>query len=189
MKRISIIVASCLVVGVVGTSSALADDTPSPDQVAGDQCVAQQHAMGVKAFKALYGKRAMQTCKGKSTGAANALVSNAAQQCKAEQADPNFAAAHGGQTFDQSYGTNPNDKNSFGKCVSSKAKTQQAEQTTQLNNAAQACRAERSDSGFPAAHGGKSFADFYGTNHNKRNAFGKCVSGKVKKAPAPTPTA
>ena len=47
---------------------------------------------------------------------------NAAQQCKAEQADPNFAASHGGKTFDEFYGTNPNMKNSFGKCVSSKAK-------------------------------------------------------------------
>jgi len=30
-----------------------------------------------------------------------AAVANAAKTCKAEQADPNFAAAHGGKTFDQ----------------------------------------------------------------------------------------
>jgi hypothetical protein len=35
---------------------------------------------------------------------------------------------------------------------------------------AQACRAER------AAMGAAAFADKYGTNHNKANAFGKCVS-------------
>jgi len=39
---------------------------------------------------------------------------------------------------------------------------------------------------FAAAHGGKSFTDFYGTNKNKKNAFGKCVSGKAKAAPTPS---
>jgi len=40
---------------------------------------------------------------------------------RARCADPNFAASHGGETFDQFYGTNPNLNNAFGKCVSSKA--------------------------------------------------------------------
>ena len=47
-----------------------------------------------------------------------------------------------------------------------------------FKNAAQQCAEERSDPGFAAAHDGKTFEEFYGTNHNKRNAFGKCVSGK-----------
>ena len=42
--------------------------------------------------------------------------------------------------------------------------------------AAQQCRMERADEEFPATHEDKSFEDFYGTNHNHRNAFGKCVS-------------
>ena len=42
------------------------------------------------------------------------------------------------------------------------------------------CKAERDDSAFAAGHGGKSFADFYGTNANKKNAFGKCVSKTAK---------
>jgi hypothetical protein len=42
-------------------------------------------------------------------------------------------------------------------------------------NAAKACKAERALD--PAA-----FKTNYGTNANKSNAFGKCVSGKVKKA-------
>jgi hypothetical protein len=42
--------------------------------------------------------------------------------------------------------------------------------------AAQECKAERADEEFPATHDDKSFEDFYGTNHNHRNAFGKCVS-------------
>ena len=44
------------------------------------------------------------------------------------------------------------------------------EQST--NNAAKACKAERKQLGVD------SFDKKYGTNHNLRNAFGKCVSGK-----------
>jgi len=47
-------------------------------------------------------------------------------------------------------------------------------------NAAQSCRAEQNDANFAANHGGKTFAQFYGTNKNGRNAFGKCVSQKAK---------
>lgn len=197
MRRFSTVMLCCLGVAAIGAGSALADssngngnDTPSASQVASQQCVTQLHAMGAKAFKALYGKNAMRTCKGKQSGPANSTVGNAAQQCKAEQADPNFAASHGGLTFDQFYGTNPNDRNSFGKCVSGKVQAAQAQSQANLQNAAQACRAERNDPGFAAAHGGKSFTDFYGTNHNHRNAFGKCVSQKAQAqgtTPAPTP--
>ena len=47
-----------------------------------------------------------------------------------------------------------------------------AEDQAELN-AARDCRAERDDIGDEA------FAEQYGTNHNNRNAFGKCVSGRV----------
>ena len=40
--------------------------------------------------------------------------------------------------------------------------------------AEKACKAERNSLGVEA------FSEKYGTNHNKRNAFGKCVSGKSK---------
>ena len=49
----------------------------------------------------------------------------------------------------------------------------------EIHNAAQECRAERTlDS--------EGFATTYGTNANDRNAFGKCVSTKVR-AEAETP--
>lgn len=74
----------------------------------------------------------------------------------------------------------------FGKCVSAKMRALKAkedeadaQEVAEFKNAAKACQAESSDPGFPAAHDGKSFSDFYGTNSNRRNAFGKCVSGKV----------
>lgn len=194
MKKLGTISILCMAATAFAAAPALAgngngngggNSTPSPDQIASSQCVAQKHAMGNKEFKALYGKRAMKTCKSKSTGPAKSTVANAAQQCKAEQADPNFATTHNGATFDQVYGTNPNDKNAFGKCVSGKTAEAAAAQQAAVANAATACRTERADPAFAAAHGGKSFTDFYGTNKNKKNAFGKCVSGKAKAAPAP----
>jgi hypothetical protein len=114
-----------------------------------------------------------------------AALKNAAKQCKAERADPDFAAAHDGKTFQEFYGTGKHGKNAYGKCVSTKAHEQKsaedradAQEVQAFKNAAQECAAERSDPGFAAAHGDKTFEEFYGTNGNKRNAFGKCVSGK-----------
>jgi hypothetical protein len=97
---------------------------------------------------------------------------NAAKECKAErQADP--------EAFATTYGTNANKRNAFGKCVSQKAKAkehaadeQDAQDAAQFKSAAKECDAERS---ADAA----AFAEKYGTNANKRNAFGKCVSSKA----------
>ena len=124
----------------------------------------------------------LSACVTAQTAAAADAASNAAKKCKAERdGDPAaFAAAHGGKSFADFYGTNGNKKNAFGKCVSAKAdKEVAAEQTAELN-AAKQCKAWRADPAFAAGHGGKSFADFYGTNANKKNAFGKCVSKLTK---------
>ena len=197
MKRFGSVVLCCLGVGAIGASMALAgngNSTTNPNQMAAQQCTTELHAMGAKAFKGLYGdppkgQHAMRNCQRQHGKSARNIANNAAQQCKTEQADPNFAAGHSGMTFDQFYGTNHNGKNSFGKCVSTKAQAMQAQQEENLQNAAQQCRAERSDEDFAASHGGKSFTDFYGSNKNRKNAFGKCVSQKAKamnNAPAPT---
>jgi len=107
-------------------------------------------------------------------------ATNAAKTCKAEQADSNFATSHGGKSFSDFYGTNPNKKNAFGKCVSSKAKAAAAGQNAGQLNAAKQCKMQQADPNFAATHGGKSFDDFYGTNPNKKNAFGRCVSTLAK---------
>ena len=67
----------------------------------------------------------------------------------------------------------------FGKCVSEKAKAKREEQddddadeAEDKTNAAHECAAEREADR-------KAFEDTYGTNHNKKNAFGKCVSQKA----------
>jgi hypothetical protein len=101
-----------------------------------------------------------------------AAASNAAKECKAER-DANAAL------FAETHGTNKNNRNAFGKCVSSKAKenkeeadTEDAEDAEERKSAAKECDAER-------ATGEVAFANKYGTNANKRNAFGKCVSQKA----------
>jgi hypothetical protein len=67
----------------------------------------------------------------------------------------------------------------FGKCVSQMAKAKREEQddadadvAEEQTNAAQVCDTERGDT----TETRKAFEDKYGTNHNKKNAFGKCVS-------------
>ena len=114
-----------------------------------------------------------------------AALKSAAKDCKAERADANFASTHGGKTFQEFYGTNRSGKNAYGKCVSAKAHehkaaadARDAEEVAAFKNAAKECAAERADAGFAAGHEGKTFEEFYGTNRNKRNAFGKCVSSK-----------
>jgi hypothetical protein len=60
----------------------------------------------------------------------------------------------------------------FGACVSQHAKQAKAERRA----ASQACREERGDT----TESREAFAEKYGTNHNNRNAFGKCVSQQAK---------
>lgn len=62
--------------------------------------------------------------------------------------------------------------NGFGKCVSNAVKSAQANDAAALNT----CKKEQSDPAFAAAHGGKTFAQFYGKNNSGANALGKCVS-------------
>jgi hypothetical protein len=99
--------------------------------------------------------------------------SNAAKDCRAERAEDVDA-------FRDKYGTNHNKRNAFGKCVSQKAKAEKAkeddadqQEIEETHNAAQECATERDQDAA-------AFQDKYGTNHNKKNAFGKCVSGKSK---------
>ena len=100
---------------------------------------------------------------------------NASKECKAE------AEELGAEAFAAKYGTGKKGANAHGKCVSGKAKQHEAEadaQDRQLiaerKSAAKTCAAERDDIGDTA------FADRYGTNKNKSNAFGKCVSQTAK---------
>lgn len=157
-----------------GHGDSSAGGTPSPSQV----CRAERTAMGTATFKTTYGtnqnrSNAFGKCVSHQVTEQSADAKNAAKDCRAQQQDLNFAAGHGGKTFAQFYGTNANGKNAFGKCVSAKAKAAAAKQEKDEVNAAKQCRTER-------AADTAAFKAKYGTNHNKSNAFGKCVSAKAK---------
>jgi hypothetical protein len=64
----------------------------------------------------------------------------------------------------------------FGACVSQKAHEANAERKAAKTNASRECREERGDTETTRA----AFREKYGTNANKSNAFGKCVSQKAK---------
>ena len=166
---------------VPATASAQDPNPKSPAQ----HCKTLRTSMGLAAFKEEFGTNASKSnafgkCVARQVRQNARNRSNAARECRAERSDPNFAAAHGGETFAEFYGTNRNNRNAFGKCVSAKAKAktagQQQVQVASARAAARRCREERSDPDFAAGHGGETFAEFYGTNRNNRNAFGKCVS-------------
>jgi hypothetical protein len=135
-------------------------------------CRDLRNQMGSKLFALTYGtnknrKNAFGKCVSKSTKTQLGNQSNAAKTCKAEQAAD-------AQAFADKYGTNANKSNAFGKCVSQHAKQKTEDQEQATVNAAHTCKAER------ASIGTQAFNDKWGTNHNKRNAFGKCVSHYAK---------
>jgi hypothetical protein len=175
MRKIAIL---CAVGALAVPSAALAHDS-ALHASAVHSCKQQRSAMGVQAFKDLYGtnhdkSNALGKCVSKEAKAqksANAHAqATAPAKCRAEQAaDP--------AAFKQKYGTNKSKSNAFGRCVAltAKADAKQAihQHDQSIINAAKACKAERAAD--PAA-----FKQKYGTNKTKSNAFGKCVSQKAK---------
>jgi hypothetical protein len=106
--------------------------------------------------------------------------SNAAKECRTQRSeDPTGFAAEWGTPGQN--GANRNGRNAFGKCVSSKAKAkekkadaQDQEDATEFKDAAKECASERSADA-------DAFKMLYGTEgSNFKNAFGKCVSQKVR---------
>jgi hypothetical protein len=136
-------------------------------------CKALRAQMGNDAFAAAYGtngdkRNAFGKCVSKIGQQEDQNASNAEQSCRTEQtADP--------QAFKDTYGTNKNKSNAFGKCVSQHAKQLQHEEQQATGNVPQSCR------GLRAAMGAKVFGLTFGTNKNRHNAFGKCVSKQVHK--------
>ena len=175
MRKLAILGALALM--AAPASAAAASSTANSD--AQKQCRQERTAMGTQTFRDTYGTNknkhnAFGKCVSHRTAQNEATEkkshTNASKECKAERAaDP--------AAFKDKYGTGKNKKNAFGKCVSQKAraKTKKAEksQVQAEINAAKQCKDERKAD--PAA-----FEQKYGTNENKSNAFGKCVSQKAK---------
>jgi hypothetical protein len=178
MKRF--LICAALAVLVVPAAS-FAGSPSGPDREnAARACRALRAQMGLELFRQTYGtvqsnrKNAFGRCVSQWARAEHQNRTSAREACAAEQADPNFAASHDGKSFAEFYGTGPQHRNAFGKCVSSKAKSASGEARQNTMNAAKQCKAERSELG-PAEFRAK-----YGKNANDRNAFGKCVSALAK---------
>lgn len=109
---------------------------------------------------------------------------NVAKQCAKER------KALGKATFGELYG-----KPAMKNCKAAAAQGDDDVTVQDKVNAAKECKAEQADPNFAATHENKTFDEFYGTNANKKNAFGKCVSTKAKAKgeeepevpPVPTP--
>ncbi len=176
---------ACAAGALLVTPGATAKPNKTDRTNAAQECRAERGSTDAtrEAFRAKYGtnkngrnafgKCVSSTSKEEETER-EAAAKNAAKECKAERAvDP--------VAFGERYGTNKNGKNAFGKCVSSKARKlkadkdqEDAEEADERQSAAKQCDAERTATGEDA------FAAKYGTNANKRNAFGKCVSQTAK---------
>ena len=116
---------------------------------------------------AILGALVLMAAPASATAASSTAKSDAQKQCRAER------TAMTTQIFRDTYGTNKNKHNAFGKCVSHRTAQNDATEKTAHANASKECTAERDAD--PAA-----FKDKYGTGKNKSNAFGKCVSQKAR---------
>ena len=163
-------------------AAAIADDTtpaPTTQDAAHANCRTQRSTIGDAAFKQLYGTNANRSntfgkCVSNASKNAQENDSAAVNACKTEQAADRAA-------FAKKYGTNKNGANAFGKCVSAtSADADHADQAATIA-AAKSCKTEQ-------AADRAAFAKKYGTNASKANAFGKCVSAKVKTTATTTTT-
>jgi hypothetical protein len=176
MKKTTVAVA--IIAGLLLPAGATGKSDDADRRAAKAECKTERGKSSAtrEAFNARYGS--MSRCVTRTTAEEAAegekARKNAAHDCKAERALDREA-------FAEKYGTNANNKNAYGKCVSSKAKAKEkemdeadAEEATERKQAARECAAEREEIGREA------FAKEYGTNENKKNAFGKCVSETVR---------
>ena len=169
MKRAWIVCVALAALAVPAASPAAVSQTDFKN--AAKFCKALRADMGVTTFKQTFGtnknkSNAYGKCVSKHARTVDEIHSDAVKNCKAErEADP--------AAFATKYGTNKNGKNALGKCVSQAERELKATVADEIENAAKQCKAERKTD--PAA-----FAAKYGTNKNKRNAFGKCVSKTVR---------
>ena len=176
------VIAFVLLIACAAPVAALADSTtpPTTTSTASQTCKKEQASMGAALFAQTYpGKSAASSlgkCVSSHQKSAATVNANAAQSCKAQQADASFAAGHGGKTFDQFYGANGNAKgkgagsNAFGKCVSLAVSQSDGVQAQAETAAAKLCKAARKSDAT-------AFAGKYGAG---ANALGKCVAATAK---------
>lgn len=147
---------AALAVAAVLPASALADQAAPSDKANGARaCQALRTSLGAATFKATYGANADKSnafgrCVSRWTQAEHRNRHEAEAACKA-----NLPEAKPGE---------------LQRCIQAKRKAASARGRSAVENAARTCKAERKASGDAA------FRARYGTNADKSNAFGRCVS-------------
>jgi hypothetical protein len=159
MKAFKLALAALAVVAVVPVT-AFADPISGADKANGARSCSQLRASMGALFAETYG-----------VPAGNA--SNAYGKCVSSWTQSAHQARHAALTACKASGKSGA---SLRACVASRVATQLAAQVMATKNAAQECQAERTSLGDAA------FAAKYGTNGDKANAFGKCVSAQRSQA-------
>ena len=125
-------------------------------------CKSLRTDMGADPFREAYGgaQNAFGKCVKQRVHDLRDARQSARQACKDELGTGTSSVRRHGK---------PANRAAFRQCVRDKVQAETGDDAEGVTNAAKACAAEREAD--PGA-----FADKYGTNPNKRNAFGKCVS-------------
>jgi hypothetical protein len=178
-----------LVAALATPALASAELSPSDSKNAAKFCQAVRVQMGSVAFKAQYGtnenkSNAYGKCVSQQRKGKHGLVHAVLKGCKAEYAaDPAaFLAKYGEQATQSRQGTEPAGPDETGKpdpavreAMHNCVKAHVADVLAEVKNAARTCKEER-------AADPNAFREKYGSNHNKHNAFGKCVAQHAKKS-------
>ena len=166
MKRFTIFLVAVAALTVPSVASAAV--SPADFKNAAKFCKALRAEMGADAFKQAYGtnknkRNAFGKCVSKQARALDKIHAQAVKECKVATSSvrPDSTPGKG------------DDKRALRDCVKQKVRELKAEHTDAIVNAAQQCKTERTAD--PVA-----FRNKYGTNENKSNAFGKCVSTTVR---------
>ena len=165
MKRFTIFLVAVAALTIPAAASAAV--SPADYKNAAKFCKALRAEMGADAFKQAYGtnknkRNAFGKCVSKQARKLDQIHAHAVKECKA--ATSPSAGEHARQERRQARAA---------RLRKAKVRELKAEHADAIVNAAQQCKTERTAD--PAA-----FREKYGTNENKSNAFGKCVSTTVR---------
>ena len=166
MKRFTMFLVAMAALTVPAVASAAV--SPADFKNAAKFCKALRAEMGADAFKQAYGtnhnkRNAFGKCVSKEARKLDKIHAQAVKECRVttQSVRPENTPGKG------------DDKRALRDCVKQKVRELKAEHGDAIESAAKECRTERTAD--PVA-----FRDKYGTNENKSNAFGKCVSSTVR---------
>jgi hypothetical protein len=170
MRRAWIAVTAVAVLAAPGVGFAHGDDgSQSTAKNASKVCKALRAQMGTELFRATYGtnhnrRNAHGKCVSKQRHGVKKLINQAVSECKAQL---------GANQSRNDRGEDNSAKRALRECVKQKLNAGLNERREAFEDAAKSCDAERTAD--PAA-----FREKYGSNENRRNAFGKCVVKTVR---------